>query len=125
MIGAAVAAAAFSVLFACSSSSGNGGGSGSYPTCQGATQSAGAGSTACNSCVQSACGSQASSVESACGAYLTCYEGCQCSDLNCLVGCQGKIDGTCSSADQPLQTCISQNCASQCNGGGPGDGGAG
>ena len=110
------AAAAFAVLAACSSSS-NGKGGGSVPSCQGATQSTGAGSAACNSCLESSCSSQISAVEGACSSYVTCYEGCQCSDLTCIEGCEADLmQGSCPSADQSLTTCLSQSCGTQCNG---------
>ncbi len=108
-------AAVVSMLVACSSSSS---GSASFPTCQGSTGTSGQGSPACNSCVQSNCGSQVSSAEGSCSAYFNCFASCQCSDLNCVIGCQGKIDSTCQNAFGPLSTCISNSCASQCNSGG-------
>jgi len=105
--------AAVALLIACSSSS-SGAGSG-VPSCQGATGTTGAGSAACSSCLQSSCGSQISSVKSSCGAYITCYEGCQCSDLSCVGGCLSDIDSACETPEESLTTCLSQNCASQCN----------
>lgn len=111
---AVAAATALATLVGCSSSS-SGGGSGNVPTCQGSTASTGAGSEACNSCLQSHCGSQVSAVQSSCSAYVSCYEGCQCSDLQCIEGCLSKIDATCQNAEGPLTSCMSQNCSSQCN----------
>jgi hypothetical protein len=119
----AAAVSAVAVLVACSSSS-SGGGS-SVPTCQGATGTMGAGSSACSSCLQSSCGSQISSVESSCGAYLTCYQGCQCSDLSCLEGCLSKIDSTCQNPEESLATCLTQSCSSQCTTTTVSDGGTG
>jgi hypothetical protein len=113
---AAVTAAISIFAVACSSSSSSGSGSSSYPTCQGATGTSGAGSTACSSCVESHCGSQVSAVESTCSAYLSCYQGCQCSDATCLEGCVSKMDSACQNADGPLASCITQNCSSQCEG---------
>ncbi len=117
------ASAAIAVLVACSSSSS--GNSDSYPTCQGAKEPTGAGSSACSSCLQTGCGSQISSVETSCGAYLTCYQGCQCSDLACLQSCLSKIDGACQNAYGPFTTCLTQSCESQCTTTTASDGGTG
>jgi hypothetical protein len=119
------------LVAACSSGSSNGGsGSGSggtstYPTCQGATAATGAGTPACNTCLQTNCGAQTSAVESSCGAYLTCYEGCQCSNLSCLAGCLTDIDTACAGVDGKLTTCLTQSCASECTTAIVGDAGAG
>jgi len=71
--------ATVAVVVGCSSSSSDGGNA-SAPTCKGATGSTGAGSSACNSCTQSSCGSQISALEGACSAFVNCYEGCDCSN---------------------------------------------
>jgi hypothetical protein len=75
--------------------------------------------------LESHCSSQLSAEESSCGTYITCYTGCQCSDTQCIVGCLGKIDATCQQAAAPMQTCISQNCNSECNSAPPVDAGGG
>jgi hypothetical protein len=106
-----VATTAISLL-ACSSSSSGGTG---FPQCQGNTSSTGPYSSACNSCIESKCGSQTSAVESDCGAYISCYDGCQCSDNSCLSGCQSKITGQCTTDYQAIVSCLTSNCASQCN----------
>ncbi len=113
------AAASLSVLLACSSSSSGG----SVPSCQGNAGTSGAGSAACNTCLEGNCGSQTSSVESSCSAYISCYNGCQCSDTSCISGCQSKIDSTCSSAYSPLTSCLTKSCATQCGGAAAGDAG--
>jgi hypothetical protein len=112
---ACMAVAAIALVIACGGSSNSSSSGSSVPTCQGPTATAGQ-SPACNSCVQSNCGSQLSAVESACGPYLSCFEGCQCSDGNCLAQCLSKIDGTCNNAAAPLNSCEQQHCASQCYG---------
>jgi hypothetical protein len=115
---AAACTAVFAVVVACSNSGTNGGGGtgggATPPTCQGATGSTGAGSSACNSCLESSCSPDLSSEQTNCGAYVTCYEGCQCSDTACLTGCLAKIDSTCQSADGILTACLLQYCSSEC-----------
>ena len=117
----AAALAVAVVIVGCSSSSG--GGAPSTPTCKGGAGATGAGSTACNSCTQSSCGSQIAAIEGACSAFLSCYEACECTDLACLGNCQTSIDATCMSAYNPFVSCLTQSCASQCAGGSSGDGG--
>jgi hypothetical protein len=110
---AVIASGALSIVVACSSSSG--GSSSGPPSCQGATGTTGAGTSACNSCLESNCGSQISSVEGACSAFVSCYSGCQCTDSQCLLNCVTmKIDSTCQNSYGPLQTCQSNNCSMAC-----------
>jgi hypothetical protein len=121
---AACAAIAFvGVVVACSSSNNSSNSTAGVPSCQGASASTGPGSTACNSCLQTSCGSQIGAVQSGCGAYVACYDGCQCSDLNCISGCLGKIDSTCQNSYGPLVSCLSQSCATPCGTSSPKDGG--
>jgi len=105
----------FAAVAACSSSSSNGGGGGGgAPSCQNPS-STGAGSTACNSCLQTHCSAELSSVQASCSAYIACYQGCQCSDLACLLNCVStKIDATCQNAVNPESTCMQNNCKSDC-----------
>jgi hypothetical protein len=112
---AVVASGALSVVIACSSSSS--GGSSSLPQCQGMTGSTGPGSAACNSCLQSNCGSQVSTASGACSAYNSCYSSCQCMDINCLTNCFAtKVDANCANGGgTALATCQMNNCSSQCN----------
>jgi hypothetical protein len=111
------ASVAFTLLVACSSSSSGGSPSSSFPSCSNPVGSTGPGTPACSSCLQGSCGSQSSSVETSCSGYLTCYEGCQCSDVACLEGCLSMIDSTCQGPYAQLTSCLTQNCASQCNAG--------
>jgi hypothetical protein len=101
---------------ACGSGGSSDGSGGAPPSCQnpGAT---GAGSLACNSCLQASCSSQLALVESSCQAYITCYEGCQCTDVACVLGCQSKVDNTCSGPGQAQETCMQQHCSQPCTGG--------
>jgi hypothetical protein len=114
--------ATVALVVGCSSSSSDGGNA-TPPTCKGATGSAGPGSSACNSCTQSSCGSQISAIESECSAYVSCYEGCDCSNLTCIAGCQSQIDSACMNAYNPFTSCLVQNCTSQCVGSTGSDGG--
>jgi hypothetical protein len=78
-VGAALGAVTIglvSLAVACSSSSNSGS---TLPSCQGGGGT-GAGSAACNSCIQSNCGSDVSPVESDCTAYSSC--GPQCARLS-------------------------------------------
>jgi hypothetical protein len=125
---AVAASGALSLVVACSSSSSGGG---SPPTCKN-PQAAGPGSAACNTCLESNCGSQLSAASSACSAYESCYAGCDCSDFTCIANCAAtKIDMTCQNGGSGLISCQSNMCSSQCTGtiggtdaGGGGDTGA-
>jgi hypothetical protein len=110
---AATAAVAMGLLVACSSSSSKGGSN--VPTCQGATQGTGSGSDACNSCVESSCGSQISAAESACSSYFSCYSACQCSDYQCIAGCVSNITSSCETPFMAVDTCLTSSCAAECN----------
>ncbi len=123
MLFAAAASAITIALLGCSSSSGGGG---SIPQCQGAmSSSTGAGSSACNSCIESKCGSQLSSFDSDCSAYISCYDACQCSDTTCLSGCSSKVTAgsACANDESSITSCLEMNCTSQCTSSSSGDAG--
>ncbi|MGD0524866.1 MAG: hypothetical protein ABSE49_06975 [Polyangiaceae bacterium] len=112
MIVGAMALAAVAA-FACSSSSGNN----SLANC---LASANGASASCTSCVESKCGSQLSAANSACSAFVSCacpggtYSASAAMSESCEMNA---TTSDCQTAGNNIDSCVTSNCASQCNSG--------
>jgi hypothetical protein len=94
-------------VLACSST-------GSSSSCM-TSGSGGGNPAACESCLQSNCGSQFSAAESACSALIACESACACTDDACLAACSTKdVTASCETASEAVGPCEEQHCASEC-----------
>jgi hypothetical protein len=90
-----------------------GGDEGAFPSCMGPTAT----ETACETCVLANCPSGVRAVESACSTFLTCFKACACSDGACIEECgTNGVAAGCEAALKAADSCVTNDCASSCNG---------
>jgi hypothetical protein len=115
---------------ACSSSSGSGGSATTFACADNQSMTPSSADSACISCVQSHCSSQATAAYGsgyadenfsggACGSYITCIAPCACNDTACAEKCATALESNtaCQMASETAGTCIDANCSTQCNAG--------
>jgi hypothetical protein len=71
--------------------------------------------SACYTCIESACAAQLSAVETGCSAYIGCVCPGGVYNASLVTGCESQdMVPSCTNALTPLGTCEEQSCASAC-----------